>query len=291
MHTTHSDGEKTPLEILEIAEKSSASIISITDHNNYDAYSDLNKIDCNKYFSGKIINGVEINCIYNSVPIEVLIYNFDMKKFKKYLDKWNNIYNLENTQKVMDTLIVLAKKNGLKTNDNIKAKKTGHYSYPFFCENIKTFPENKKFFKDEIWNSVLLFYRKCICNQKSLFHVDLGFMFPNVKEVVDAAHECGGIVSVAHCHLYVYKNVYKTLKNMYIDSNFDCIECYYPTFTKHQVKKTVRLCKKLNVGITGGSDYHGSKRKNQIVTGIDNNLCIKKSDLEFFFRLINNKIT
>ena len=49
MHTTYSDGEKSPLEVLKIAEEQGLGVISITDHNSYGAHTELEKVDTPYY--------------------------------------------------------------------------------------------------------------------------------------------------------------------------------------------------------------------------------------------------
>ncbi len=60
IHTTYSDGSDSPIEILKQAEKLKLKYISITDHDNCNAYKELQKIDVKKYYSGIIVPGIEI---------------------------------------------------------------------------------------------------------------------------------------------------------------------------------------------------------------------------------------
>ena len=48
VHTVNSDGDFTTLETLVEAEKQGIEILSITDHNNINAYEDLKKLPVNK---------------------------------------------------------------------------------------------------------------------------------------------------------------------------------------------------------------------------------------------------
>ena len=74
-HTTRSDGKMSPIEVLKKAEEKGLTHFSITDHNNVDAYSDI--ADYKKYFSGKLISGIEPDCIYRGRLIELLGYDFE----------------------------------------------------------------------------------------------------------------------------------------------------------------------------------------------------------------------
>ena len=71
IHTTYSDGTKNVTEILKQAEELHLDYISITDHDKCSAYEELKNIDISKYYSGKIIKGIEIKCAYKGSTIEV----------------------------------------------------------------------------------------------------------------------------------------------------------------------------------------------------------------------------
>jgi predicted metal-dependent phosphoesterase TrpH len=81
IHTNYSDGIKTPLEIIKIAESKKLKAISITDHDTLDAYQDIPNIKTNL----EIITGVEIQ----ASKTEILGYFVDLKhsELNHILDK------------------------------------------------------------------------------------------------------------------------------------------------------------------------------------------------------------
>ena len=46
-HSTHSDGTKTPSELLKLAKEKNINVLAITDHDNCNAYNELKTIDIN----------------------------------------------------------------------------------------------------------------------------------------------------------------------------------------------------------------------------------------------------
>ena len=60
IHTTNSDGEFGVVQILEKAESKGLNVISITDHNNINAYDEINSMNVRKLYSGEIVIGVEL---------------------------------------------------------------------------------------------------------------------------------------------------------------------------------------------------------------------------------------
>ena len=84
IHTTCSDGTDEPVEILKKAEALGLTHISITDHCVVDAYFKIE--DAKKYYSGKIIKGTELECVWRGRLVELLGYGIDIVKMKEVLD-------------------------------------------------------------------------------------------------------------------------------------------------------------------------------------------------------------
>ena len=109
IHSAYSDGQMTPFQIIEQAEKNNMKYISIADHNCVDAYSD-DKIIQNPI----IIPAVEFDCLYKGVLIHILGYGIDVNNkelssfyAKKKEDKTSNIYRifkLRNPKKVIKAI-------------------------------------------------------------------------------------------------------------------------------------------------------------------------------------------
>ena len=91
IHTNCSDGELTPIEVVDKAVCNGVSVISIADHDTVDAYSD----ELFKYAKSKsilIIPAVEISTKIKKCGIHVLGYNFDLHN-KTFLDKLTSLRN------------------------------------------------------------------------------------------------------------------------------------------------------------------------------------------------------
>jgi 3',5'-nucleoside bisphosphate phosphatase len=76
---------------------------------------------------------------------------------------------------------------------------------------------------------------------------------PTPQQVIENIHEANGKAIIAHPH--VVKS--SILQNLY-DLPFDGIECYYARFSSDREKPFIKIAKKKNWLITGGSDFHGS---------------------------------
>ena len=173
-HTKHSDGSATTEELLKEAEKIGLKILSITDHNSIAAYNDLKDYGTRTLFKGKIITGVEITTIYKGEVIEVLGYNFDIKKMQDLLDK--NVLSFEQKQlKEFELIKKHYRKIGVMFDEaNIIFDPKIESSRVAFVKEIKNYRENDKFFLfEESLKTDTGFTRNEIFNPKSPLYVDM----------------------------------------------------------------------------------------------------------------------
>ena len=116
LHTTYSDGTDSVEMLLDNAEKAKLDVISITDHNGVGAYYELEEHpETRKRFSGDIIIGSEIKCIYDDINIEVLAYGIDFKNIDIKKEDKIKVQNEE-----LEHFIKVARILGLRVDDNIQ---------------------------------------------------------------------------------------------------------------------------------------------------------------------------
>lgn len=280
-HTTFSDGSFSVEELLKEAENIDLDVLSITDHNTVDAYKLLKKQDIRSLFSGIIIPGVEITTTYKGEIIEVLGYGFDVETMDKFLK--SNVLTFEQKQLKEYELIknkyqeigVIFDTNSIKFD----AKKESSRGY--FAAEIKKYPENYKFFLNE--DSITTntgFTRNELYNPKSPLYVDESSLFPSLEKIIEAIHESAGVAFLAHTFAYS-KNISDELLNIINNYDLDGLECFYTTFTEEQTNYLYKLCKKRKMHMSGGSDFHGTEKKNH-------NLGIGHGNLNIDYEIIES---
>ena len=87
------------LGVLEKAEDLGLEYISITDHDNCRAYNEFKDFDIKDYYSGKLVQGIELKCLYNSRLIEILGYNYDKEILENWLNEFYKNRQRKDTQK------------------------------------------------------------------------------------------------------------------------------------------------------------------------------------------------
>ena len=279
IHTKYSDGTDEVIDILKKAEKYNLSCISITDHNNCYAYNELEKININNYYTGKIISGIELNTKVLGIPIEILGYKVDTnsineKAKKMYLtpEERNKIEVERIYKKCIDANIKLD--NGFISNYDTKIY-ASKYLHKILTNNI----ENKLKIDEDAWNDSNVFYRKYMSNPNTMFYVDTNDILPSFEEASDLIRQTGGLVFIPH--IFEYKdNAKKILDFILKNYTIDGIECYYTTFSKEENKFLLDLCNQNNLLISGGSDYHGNFKPNVDMGIGKGDLCVPDKIIE-----------
>lgn len=257
IHTNYSDGINSIEEIFELANKLNTSIISITDHNSVLAYEEIKNKNLISKYSFVIVPGVELKCHINNEIIELLVYDFDTLKMKEFID--NNYKDWEYINKSttieFEKLLIEQKlsydKNILITHDYAK--------YNGIMELYKSVLENENNYNilgNELHKDIPEFFRKCVCNVNSKYYVDLTKYYPSVEDIFKFSRKNNCKVFMPH--VFLFNNGFNILKNIHNKYDIDGIECYHPSYTLKQSEELVEYCKKNNLYISAGSDYHGN---------------------------------
>lgn len=193
-HTTYSDGSFSVKEIMIEAERIGLSLLSITDHNTIQAYQELNNLSTRSLFSGNIITGIEITTTYKGETIEVLGYGFNLEIMQQMLN--SNVLTFEKKQlKEYELIKKQYKKIGIIFDENnIEFNPEKESCRVAFCNEIKKYPKNYKFFlKKESMNTASEFTRNEVYNPKSPLYVNQSSLFPSLEKSIDMIHQSGGM--------------------------------------------------------------------------------------------------
>lgn len=263
IHSTFSDGELTPMEILDICNKENINVISITDHDNFEGVKKA--IKENPYKNITIIPGIEFSAFYPKGTLHILGYNFDtsdpvLKQISFDLDRLNRI-KLEN--------LLYA----LKKFQNISFKESeideimtsaGTVGRPYIARLLVSY----RFVNSvsEAFKYILNPLRKKIANPK--FDI-------SAYECIKYIKLAGGITSIAH-PITLKKDITSTTR--YIENlqkyGLDAIEVFHSSHLQEDRTNFLNIAKNLGLLISGGSDFHGinTKPNIQIWRGKNNNL-------------------
>jgi len=260
IHSNCSDGSDDWKTILQKAEKAGLKYISITDHDNCDVYSQIEGHE--KYYSGKIITGIEMTAYLNGLIIELLGYGFDVSKMQECLRglylPFEEINQIE-LKRLYERCIAL----GMEFDHDVIGKycKDKHfYGTKYLHDEMRKFEKNRELVPDiESWEKENIFFRRHTSNPNSPFYIDESDLIPSPEKVIDIIHKACGKAFIPH--VYQYEENAEMILNVLVETcDIDGIECYYPSFSQAQTEYLLDFCIKRNLLVSGGSDYHGTYR-------------------------------
>lgn len=266
MHTTNSDGTDTVEDILKKAENLKLDYISITDHDTCKGYESLRKLDVKKIYSGKIVSGVELKCIYKGRTIEVLGYNINIEKMNNWLATFYKDKSKADIQiKYFNFLYEKCKQMGVRLSDKneICWNPDVDWASAKIYGDFKKYPENEDKFPEDLWNDFSCFTRKYCADPNYILHIDKSNDYPSLKDAINAIKEAGGLAFMPH--IFIYRWVPENEKEQFVEEivenyDIDGFECYYPDFSENQRKYILKLCEEKGLFKSGGSDCHGANK-------------------------------
>ena len=249
IHSNFSDGSDTIPELIKNIQDAGINIFALTDHDTIEGLAEIEK-----YLPSNIqfIKGVELTCKTKDIKCHILGYNINPEnkelndliaqgkilrrnKLEKRIAYLKEVWDIQLTKEELDWLYsrpsvvkthfanILVNR-GLSDN-NLDAMKK-------YLDGCKT--GNSRFDGDEAIQII-----------------------KNAGGIPVWAHPLGG---EGEKHLSKEEFLPK-LKTM-IESGIKGLECYYSRYNQEEIELLVSYAKENNLLITGGSDYHGSNKKN-----------------------------
>lgn len=260
VHTTASDGELSPEEVVRLAAQNKVTTIAIADH---DTVSGLDRaIEEGKKLNIKVIPGVELNSYVEKGKMHILGYNMDykksefaskMKELKQDRDERNRKFIEEfNNQNINITL------------EDVKKYAFGEIlAKPHFAQALL----NKNYIKDieEAYSKYFNAYPMNTIKREALMP----------KDAIQIIKQAGGIAVLAHPVTLKLDDEQLEQKIQELKSyGLDGIECYNNIHTQEDINKLRSIADKFNLLITAGSDFHGpiSTPNVEIGRGKNNNI-------------------
>ena len=232
-HTIYSDGSLTPLELAEYGSSKGLNLIAITDHDSVSAF----KEDLTSSVI-PIIKGVELSTYYNGENIHLLGY-FVNNESPKAIEELLQYFEQKRKERVYEIIEKLKKYYDLElVYDDIKKYADGAIGRVHVAKAIE---EKYKVPFKEVFD-------KYIGNDQLAYVPTENFDF---KDAIDVLHNNNAIAVLAH-PMYITKNNVEELIKLGVDG----IEAHYSKHTEEEEQQYLKLAKKYNLLVTGGSDLH-----------------------------------
>lgn len=260
VHSTFSDGEYTPLQLMHMAKQLGMLGIVITDHNTIAHFDEAR--NAARHVGLETLDGIEITTNYYGVNLHILGYATNFRRFtlRSGLRK-----TVEGYERRILKILNLLKSHGIELT----------------LRDIRSIKPKGELTKFDIYRAVQQKYpRKAqqlskLLTDQSALNVPYEKCMLSPAETIRLIHRAGGVAILAHpadgarvkdtpreFFSYVISLIL-TLKR----AGLDGIEVYSSHHTHPHSHTLLTFAKKNDLLITGGSDFHGSTWHSSILLG------------------------
>lgn len=248
IHSTFSDGELSPKEIVDLALQENVKLLSFTDHDELGAYHEV--LDYGEANGLILIPGIELNTDGEDGELHILGYFFDPNhpKMNAHI-AWRKEERKEWARK----MIALLHELGYSiTFDEVQASAPGDV---IVRTHIAQALVNRHYFSTakDAYETLLIRGRSAFV-QRSPF---------SAKEAIDLIHVCGGEAYLAHPGAYSFSFNANNLLSYGIDG----IEVFHSKHLDEDQTYWYEYAILHKLKISGGSDHHGPKSRNPYPIG------------------------
>ena len=244
LHTRYSDGSLTPAEVVDLAHQAGVTALAITDHDIVDGIP--HALDAATPLGIEVIPGVELSSRFHEQELHVLGYFFDWQDstFGDHLAQQRRSRHVRNPQTI-ERLNAL----GLELSEEEVKAKAGSDSIgrPHVAQVLV----EKGYVQDtrEAFDRYL----------KEGAPAYAPRMLSDTRDVIAWIRNAGGVPVLAHptwtrCQGEPLYRLCAGLK----EAGLLGLEVFYSSHNRRQTSRFLELAKRLDLLVTGGSDFHGA---------------------------------
>ena len=218
-------------------------VISIADHNTVKACYELSD-----EFGVKCINGLEADATIGEYTFDYLCYGFEIEKVDEWVTKKFMTIS-QRQQRIFDKLVALCESKNITLDMSTKYEPETEYAHDAIFRMLSAeFKEENKLFESGD------FYRRGTTDKNFSLYLDMSFLWPSLKDLVDIIHQNGGLVFLAHPKRYRcdYKMILELNKDL-----VDGIEISNNPESEEDVEELYNYAISNNLKITYGTNYNG----------------------------------
>lgn len=246
-HTTFSDGTYTPTELVNYAQEKGLTTIAITDHDTTEGVAEA--IAAPKARPLEVIGGIEISSMFEEKEIHIVGLFIDI-----------NNKTLKNEMELL--------RESREQRNHLMAEKITECGIPLTYQEVLDFAKGSVITRAHF--AGILLKKGYVASVNEAFARFLGdncpcFVkrnLPTAQKSIEMIKQNGGIAVLAHPLLYKMGNdrldyMVKELAK----TGITAIEAYYSTHSPSDAKHICTLADKYSLLLSGGSDFHGSNKK------------------------------
>ena len=247
LHTTASDGLLEPAAVMQAARAAGVGVVSITDHDAVDGLEEARSAAAAARLT--LIPGVELSAYWGRVEFHILGYFFDPESgaLRAFLQNTREARH-RRLHAMLSRLQAMGM--AIPADDVFGRARNGNVGRPHLAR--------------------ALIERGFVTSTDEAFDRYLGTDKPayvpradvSVGEAIRVIREAGGIAALAHPGLHNRDEAIPDL----VREGLEAIEVYHPQHAFGRAARYRRLAARLNLLVTGGSDFHGAAKGDHAAT-------------------------
>lgn len=251
VHSTDSDGQYTPSQLVDLAGKAGIEVLALTDHDTLDGLDE--SLRAGAAAGIQVIPGVELSAReYDTFHILGYCFRKEALELQELCRRMR-----EQREERNPRLLAFLRRHGVALSlEEVREVAGGpvlgrpHFAQAMVCRGY-------------VKNSREAFDRYLDTEE---YHQEVERDKPSVRECIEAIHASGGKAVLAHPYqIGLEDNALEELVGkLAAGCGLDGIECFYPRHTPEQVAFYLSLVEKYQLHATGGSDFHGEAVKPDI---------------------------
>lgn len=240
-HSTHSDGQLAPADVVAEAAKAGVTTLALTDH---DAVAGVPEAEeAGRELGVEIVPAVEMSCVHEyAEDLHICGYWIDLEKIEPTCERAQGERRAR-AGEIVENLRGFGF--DLTLEDAIReAGGADSIGRPHIAKAAGATGDLGPFFEEYLVPGAKAFVPR---------------RWPNAEQAIALIREAGGVAVIAHPYWDISDP--KEVDDLIRSLGADGVETFYPTHSEEQTKHLLELCAELDLVPTGSSDYHGPTHK------------------------------
>jgi predicted metal-dependent phosphoesterase TrpH len=244
-HTYHSDGTRSPREVIDVARAHGIEIVCISDHDNLAAYFEIKAYADAQGVT--LVPGTELSCAYEGVDVHILAYAFDA------LD--------ERVAERLREFRAARQRRGVQMVERLRS-----LGYAITAQRVEELAAGGAVGRPHVARALV--EAGYVASVDEAFKKLLGTGKPGfvekerfrVDEAVALIRATGGVTSIAHPTLYPEG---ERIVPKLLDAGIDGVEVFHPQVDDAAREAYSNIARFRGKMLTGGSDDHGTVKTSE----------------------------
>lgn len=257
-HSTYSDGQLEPREVVQRAAEAGVGLLALSDHDSVEGVDEALEAAAEEGIS--LVPAVELSAVDEGYEdYHVLGYRIDHRDpvfqgrtSEARADRYRRADGMAERLKELGFAVDEAKLDERRSTGAVLGR-------PHLAGAVVSHPDNQEKLAELDLESIERFIPAYLIRGTPAY---IPRTHPTVEEAIAWIHDAGGVAVWAHPFWDVKADqAVLDLIDRFHGWGLDGVECFYPTFSEAQTKLLVARCRELGWLTTGSSDYHGPTHK------------------------------